>query len=145
MRMGPVLQWMRALMMALAAALALLGPGAPVAHAWDEWCDTDPILVVITPQGAKVPVFYLTGVYGERNVVAGLLGNLSASYTVQPAGSGTRVEVRVTVPDRVPGAESDFPTRVKVSEGPLGTLKVYGTAQGTSGEPMTVTFTLPVP
>src|SRR5829696_8325820 len=76
MRMVPVLQRTRALTVALAAAVALLWPGAPVAHAWDEWCDTDPLLVVITPRGATVPVFYLTGVYGERNVVAGLLGNL---------------------------------------------------------------------
>jgi hypothetical protein len=143
--MAPVLQRMRALVVALAAVVALLWPGAPVAHAWDEWCDTDPLLVVITPGGAIVPAFYLTGVYGERNVVAGLLGNLSASYTVQRAGTGTRVEVRVTVPDGVLGSESDFPTRVKVSQGPFGTLKVYGTAQGTSGDPMIVTFTLPVP
>jgi hypothetical protein len=117
-------------------------PAARLAWANDEWCDTDPVLVIHTPQGTLVPVYYLTGVYGELNVVAGLLGNLAASYTATPSGLGTAVTLRVTVPA---GSGAGYPTRLKVSSGPLGTLTVYGQTTGTSGQQMSVPFYLPIP
>jgi hypothetical protein len=126
-----------------AAAGAATWPAARLAWANDEWCDTDPVLVIRTPAGNPVSVYYLTGVYGELNVVAGLLGNLTASYTATPSGLGTAVTVRVTVPAGSGGAS--YPTRVKVSSGPLGTLTVYGQTTGTSGAPMEVPFYLAVP
>ena len=118
-------------------------PTTPVAWAWDEWCDSDPILLIRTPAGNLVPVYYLTGVQGTTNLVGGLLGNLSASYTVEPAKGGTRVAVRVTVPNGLLGAT--YATRLKASSGPLGTGTVYGATTGTSGEAMQVQFSLPVP
>ena len=64
-------------------------PGAGVAQAYDEWCDTDPLLLVITPQGNIVPVFYMTGRRCRWGLA--LLGLLSMSYTAVPAeGAGRR-------------------------------------------------------
>jgi hypothetical protein len=96
-----------------------------------------------------VPVFFLTGVYGERYAVARLLANLSADYTVAATEAGTEVAVQVTVPDG--GGlfglfgERGIPTRLLVSQGAAGTLGVYGATRGTSGTPMTVRFTRDVP
>ena len=107
-------------------------PAAPAALAWDEWCDSDPVLLIRTPAGTIVPVYYLTGVQGPTHLVGGLLGNLSATYTAEPAGGGTRVTVRVTVPNGLLGAT--YATRLTVSSGPLGTGDVYGATTGRSGE-----------
>jgi len=130
-------------------AVARFLPGARPALAWSEWCDSDPLLLIRTPSGRIVPVFYLTGVYGERYLVAGLLGNLSATYSVDAvetaAGPATAVELQVTVPDGLLFGGRSFPTRVLVSQGPAGSLAVYGSATGESGAPMTVRFTLDVP
>jgi hypothetical protein len=81
-----------------ARRLSSLLPGAAPAAAWSEWCDTDPVLLIRTPRGQLVPIFFLTGVYGERYAVSGLLANLSADYTAEPVAEGTAVEVRVTAP-----------------------------------------------
>lgn len=133
----------------LPPGLARIVPGPRPALAWSEWCDTDPLLVIRTPSGRLVPVFYLTGVYSQRYLAAGLLGNLSAAYTVDPvetdAGPATAVELQVTVPDGLLFGGQGFPTRVTVSQGPAGSLAVYGAAMGESGTPMTVRFTLDVP
>jgi hypothetical protein len=117
--------------------------GAPAAWAGDEWCETDPLLLVRTPAGQTVPIYYLTGVQTPANVGNGLLAALSASYTATPAPGGTQVVVSVTVPSGPEGAR--FPTRLTASAGPWGTLTVYGTATGTAGAPMTVPFHLGVP
>lgn len=118
--------------------------GAPAAWAGDEWCETDPLLLVRTPAGQLVPLYYLTGVQAPAYVGNGLLAALSASAAAAPApGGGTRVVVSVTVP---PGADgASFPTRLTVSTGPWGTLTVYGTTTGAAGTPMTVQCLLGVP
>jgi hypothetical protein len=120
------------------------GPlAATSAWAWDEWCDSDPVLLIWTPEGRVVPVYYLTGVQGPAYIVGGLLGNLSAAYTAETADGGTLVTLRVVVPNGLFGAT--YATRVMVSTGPLGTGDVYGATTGRSGEPMQVQFALPVP
>ena len=125
------------------APLAGRLPGAPVAWAGDEWCETDPLLLVRTPAGYTVPIYYLTGVQAPANLGNGLLAVLSARYTAAPAPGGTRVVVSVTVP---PGPDAaSFPTRLTVSAGPWGTRTVYGTTTGTAGAPMTVPLLLGVP
>lgn len=127
--------------LALVGGPAALPAHADVARAGEKWCEVDPLLVVTTPQGNTVPLFYLTGVQSLAHTPATLLP--TAAYTVQPAAGGTRVVVDVTVPDGPLGTA--FPTRVTASSGPWGTLTVYGRAEGTSGRPMRVAFHLPVP
>ena len=67
---------------------------------------------------------------------------LRVSTSTQRVAGGTKVTLRVTVPnDTFFG--TGFPTRLKVTADPLGTSRVYGTATGTSGTAMTVKFVLP--
>ena len=121
-----------------------VAPGAAVAQASDEWCDTDPLLLVVTPQGNLVPVFYLTGVQAPLQVGLALLGLLSMTHTAVPApGGGTQVTVTVTVPNGLLGAR--YPARLKVSSGALGTGTVYGTDTGLTGEALTVQLHLSTP
>ena len=132
---------------AAALALALAGAGGPgggVAQAYDEWCDTDPLLLVITPQGNVVPVFYMTGVQLPLQLGLALLGLLTMHYTAVPApGGGTQVDVSVTVPNGLLGQR--HPARLKVSSGALGSGHVYGTDTGLTGEQLVVRFHLSSP
>jgi hypothetical protein len=122
-------------------------PGAGVAEAGDEWCDVDPILLIKTPKGNLATVFYLTGVCGPRDLVGALLGLLSADYSVQPDGDGTRVTLDVLVPKGLLGLGfgSPRPTRLKVTSGLLGSGDHYGSTTGETGKVMTVDFRLDVP
>ncbi len=143
-----VMRWLvvRSLFLALSGVVAgngLLAPLAgwgqvPVAQAGEQWCEYDPLLVITTPQGNKVPVFYLTGAQGLQHSAATQLA--AVSYTAKPSGKGTLVDVTVTVPNDV--FATGFLTRVKISSGPWGTLKVYGVDDGTSGKAMRVSFHL---
>jgi hypothetical protein len=131
-----------------AAALALWpghgpgGLGVPVAHAGDEWCDTDPLLVIRTPAGHLVPVYCLIGVFGAAALVAGLVAGLTPTYTVAAAGDRTRVTVTAAVPC---GGGAGYPTRLTVSSQALGAGEVYGQTTGACGEPLAVAFFLPLP
>ncbi len=133
----------RAVLTATVMALFLLGATAPAALASDDWCDTDPLVVITTPAGNLVPVFNTNGAQGLQHQPAILLSRVS--YTVQPVdgGKGTLVKMSVTVPNDIFG--SGFPTRAKISTGPMGTLKVLATSTGNSGKPMNMQFTLDVP
>lgn len=106
--------------------------------AGEQWCEYDPILVITTPKGNRVPVFYLTGAQGLQHSAATQLA--AVSYTARPSSQGTWVDVTVTVPDDV--FATSYPTRVTVSSGPWGTLKVHGKDGGASGKPMRVSFHL---
>jgi hypothetical protein len=114
-----------------------------VAEAGDEWCDTDPIRLIITPAGNVVAVYYLTGVKGTLGLVGSLLSHLAAKHTAVPDDGGTRVTLSVTVPDGLLGASYD--TRLTCSSGALGSGTVYGRAEGTSGQAMSLAFRLNVP
>jgi hypothetical protein len=118
-----------------------------LAEAGDEWCDVDPVRVIVTPKGNVTAVFYLTGVLGPRDLVGALLGLLSASHTVQPAGNGTLVRLKVTVPSGLLGLGNGKPrpARLKVSSGLLGSGVDYGSTTGETGKVMTVDFRLNVP
>jgi hypothetical protein len=121
----------------------LLGGPAPPVEAGDEWCETDPLVPVTTPGGRIVPVFVLTGAAGIEHLVAAQAAGYS--YTVEPAAGGTATLVRLDV--RVPSllADEPFPTLTTASSGPLATGAILGTATGSSGTAMRVTFTLGVP
>ena len=122
-----------------AALAAAAGHAVPVARAWDEWCDTDPLLVIQTPEGRLVTVYCLIGVYGATEIVAGLVGNLTPTYTVAAAGHRTKVTVTATVPC---GTGTGFRTRMKVTSAPLGLGTEYGRTDDTCGDPMAVSFFL---
>ncbi len=133
----------RALLVALILLAGLLGPAPPVRAA--EWCDTDPLLVITTPGGHVVPVFILVGALGLAHLPAAQAASLLATSAAEGTAGGraTRVTVTVVVPDDPFGG--GFPTRAAASTGPLGTGTVHATAEGTSGAPMTLRFTLDIP
>jgi hypothetical protein len=118
------------------------GRSVPVARAGDEWCETDPLLVIRTPAGHLVSVYCLIGVAGPEGLVAGLVGSLTLTYTAAAAGNRTRVTVSAEVPC---GDGAGYATRLTVSSQALGTGEVYGQTTGTCGGTMAVSFFLPVP
>ena len=129
-----------AMVLALLPAVTL-APAASAAS--DEWCDLDPIVVIRTPGGNLVPLYHTDGVQGLKHQPALLVAKVS--YTVQPVDGGqkTLVTMDVTLPEGLWGR--DFATRTVISTGPMGTLRVLGRAQGQSGRPMRVQFTLDTP
>lgn len=136
-RFGPVLPLSLLLSLALLAALAV-----PV-RAGEEWCDTDPIVLIVTPAGATVPIYVTSGGLGIEHIPAVLLG--AARYTAQPAqdGRATLVQLSVTVPGDA--FDGHFATRTVISSGPMVSGTVYARATGYSGQPMAVAFILAVP
>src|SRR6266699_3544566 len=114
------------------------------AFASDGWCDSDPILVVHTPAGNLVPVYYNVGSQSLVFTPNTLLGALVMSYTAVPTsgGAATKVTLVVMVPSLL---DQSFATRDIVSTGAFGTRTVYAYTSGVSGEAMTSTFKLPYP
>ena len=135
----------RALLVALVLLAALLGPAVP-ARAGAEWCDTDPLLLITTPGGHVVPVFILVGTQGLLHLPAAQAASIlatSAAAESTAGGRATRVTVTVTVPDDPFGR--GFPVRAAASTGPLGTGTVHDAAEGASGAPLALRFTLDIP
>jgi hypothetical protein len=135
----------RTLVVVLILIALLLGPAAP-ARAGAEWCDTDPLILVVTPAGNVVPVFILVGVQELRHLPAAQAASILATDAITESTAGgraTRVAVVVAVPDDHFGR--GFPVRAAVSTGPMGTGTVHAAAEGISGAPMTLRFTLAVP
>lgn len=135
----------RALLVVLVLLAALLGSAAPT-RAGAEWCDTDPLLLITTPGGHVVPIFILLSVQGLEHLPAAQAASLLAiSDTTRTTAGGraTRVIVTVTVPDDPFGR--GFPVRAVASTGPLGTGTIHATAEGTSGVPLDLRFTLDIP
>jgi len=127
----------------LLLSFALLAAFAGPVRAGEEWCDTDPLLLIRTPAGATVPVYVTSGGLGLAHTPAVLLA--TEQYTAQPAqeGRATLVQVSVTVPGDA--FDAHFATRAVVSSGPMATGTLYARATGESGQPMAMTFTLAVP
>ena len=128
-----------ALVLALLPMVAL----APAAGAsFDEWCDSDPLVVITTPGKNTVAVFNTNGVKGLKHQPALLLADVD--YTVQSIDGGKRtlVKMQVTLPNGLYG--SGFETRAKISTGPMGTLGVLAAGNGVSGKPIKLEFVLDV-
>ena len=124
-----------------AAATATVAT-APAAFAGNAWCDVDPVQLVITSGGKIVPIFVTNGAPSVLYVAQLLLAKMSTTTQSVDGGKASLVTVKVTVPNGLLGKR--FPTRTVISSGPLGLLKVYGTATGNSGSAMTVQFKLPI-
>ncbi|HEU5316694.1 MAG TPA: hypothetical protein VFX49_11330 [Chloroflexota bacterium] len=119
-----------------------LGLATTAGAASDEWCDIDPLVVIKTPRGNLVPVYTTNGAKGLEHQAT--LPLTKVSYSAQAADGGkTLVKMDVTVPNDLFG--SGFATRTKISTGPMGTLDVLSTAEGTSGRVMRLQFTLDTP
>lgn len=128
----------------LLVALLALAPRAPTVEASNEWCDTDPILLVHTPAGHLVPVYVNVGAQGVVFTPNSLLSALTMSYTASRASDGngaTQVSVVVVVPSLL--LDPTFATRTTVSTGAFGTGAIYAQVVGVSGKAMTSTFRLP--
>jgi hypothetical protein len=127
---------------AVLAAAALTAASAPAAFAAENWCDVDPVQLVITSGGKLVPIFVTNGARSVAHAPQLLLARITHSTKSVDGGRATQVTVNVTVPNGLLG--SRFETRSVVSSGPLGTLTAYATTTGNSGSTMTMQFKLPV-
>src|SRR5262245_29015425 len=106
---------------AVAVAATLMAAAAPAAHA-EDWCDTDPLVKVQTPDGSKQNVHLTLFALGESHRKA--LQRADVSVEVAPTGgtataaTGTEVTITVTVPQDE--SRSAFPARALVSTRPHG-------------------------
>jgi hypothetical protein len=137
---------MKRLVLAVVMALMPLLPLsnlAPAAAAEGDWCDDDPVVLIVTPKGNLVPLFNTMGVKGLLNAPQILLAKVT--YTTKSVNSGrsTQVDMKVTIPKSL--LLGGFDTRTKISTGPLGTLQILDTASGYSGSAMSVSFVINVP
>ena len=118
---------------------------APAAQASNQWCDSDPILLIQTPAGRVVLVYVTVGAQSALYTPNTLLSSIQPAYTAAPKSNGaaTRVSVFVTVPALL--LDPSFATRVIISSGPYGTGTVYSRVDGVSGKEMTSVFDLTTP
>lgn len=133
---------MRRFVFGVAAAFVAIGGSATVAGAFDEYCDWDPPVAILTPAGNLVTVH-------DSVWTAGLLqiGVPVTSYSVSRAydragNPVTAVDMVVTVPA---GLLSNFRTQDYVATGPLLSGTVLASAAGTSGSPTHLRFNLSTP
>ena len=130
----------RALLSGLVALMALAGSVQGVGAAVD-WCETDPLEVIITPGGSSVPVYVTNGAWGTEHLPDVQVAVVS--WTVSPEGGGTSVKMSVLIPDDSFGTQ--YPTRTAVSTGPWRTGTLFDQVTGTSGQAMVMQFMLNVP
>lgn len=133
---------MKRLTRAALLSLLLLGGAASAVHAGDEWCDTDPGLVIKTPAGSTVVLHLTNGALGSQHTAA--LQQAAVSYVATPAQGGASTDVAVTVLIS-PDSAGIFGVRSTVSSDANGGGTVYDTETGISGTPMVLSFRLSVP
>jgi hypothetical protein len=131
----------RAPLAAGAACLVRVG-GAHPAAASEVWCESDPVVLVTTPGGHRVPVFVLTGAAGLEHLPQVTAARYS--YVAAPACGDAVTQVKLDVVPAALGAET-FATRATSSTGPMATGTVLDGATGTSGQPMRLPLTRSVP
>lgn len=133
---------MKRFLVAATAAAGLL-VGTPVsAGAMVEYCDWDPLVVVVTP-GGNVEVVY-DSVWTSSLLNIGLpLESYTVSRVYDEDGQArTAVDMVINVPT---GLLFRFATTDMVTTGPLGSGTVLARANGTSGSPVHLKFTLNQP
>ena len=128
---------------ASAGAAGLLNAAVRGAAAGEDWCDTDPLVKVITPGGSHQFVhltFSAPSSAFRQNLIAAK--NSIVWTAVRSAdGLGTDVTVTSTVP--LDGLAA-FPTRSRVSTHPFGEGTLYSSVEGTAGIPMVNSYRLNV-
>ena len=129
-----------AVLAVLLALSGVFGAAAP-ALASDYWCDTDPPVLIQTPEGNLRIVYVVTS--GPPVHLPYLL--LPAiDYDVQSVSGGdaTQVRLNVTVSRGLLGQR--YAVKSEVWTGPARTGTLLSTQTGTSGEPMSHKFRLNV-
>jgi hypothetical protein len=122
---------------AAAAGLFAVCVAVP-AQAAAEFCLLDPELSIQLSRNETITVYVTEGVVGEEHRAA--LALATTSYTTTTVG---RERVVVTVYDFIPtDSKGTAATMMVVSSQPYGAGVVYGTAYGTSGTIMSVSFGL---
>ena len=133
---------MRRRVAAVLSALVGLTASAAPTGAGEEWCESDPVVPVTTPQGTVVLVYVLTGAAGTEHLPAVLAAEYRYTATAAAGGARTLVELDVLVPAAGGGP---FATRAAASTGPLQSGTLLARAAGRSGQPMRLRFVLDVP
>jgi hypothetical protein len=132
---------MRRLLLAILLTGGLWVARAPTIEASEQWCSGDPVEIILTENGALIPVYVTNSAEGLDHLANVLAAEIS--YTTTATASGTLVKMTVVVPTGLLG--SSFPTASVVTLGPVGTGPVLAQTTGTSGQPMPLNFTLPPP
>ena len=126
--------------------LALLTGSRGDALAGEQWCETDPLVVISTPKGGLVPVFVTNGAAGIEHLVHAQLAEIRYTTGSVEGGMATLVRMAVTVPSGIGGiGGSRFETSSVVSTGPLKTGTILASAKGMSGQTMHMEFKLSTP
>jgi hypothetical protein len=122
---------------ATAAGLLALCVAVP-AQAAAEFCIVDPELQIQLSRDANITVYITEGVVGPEHLPA--LARAKANYTTVTL---SKKSVLVTVYDFIPADSfGTSATMMIVSSQPYGAGKVYGSAYGTSGTTMSVSFAI---
>lgn len=131
----------RALVAAVLAAGVLIA-SPTTAGAWATFCDWDPLVLVVTPSGHVVPVY--DSVWTPSLLDLGIpLESYTVSRTHSRKGAPeTLVDMTISVPT---GLLFKYQTIDEVTSGLLGSGTVYARANGYSGTPVHLKFTLASP
>ena len=113
------------------------------ASAAEQWCETDPLVVIVTPSGKLVPLFVTTGAESILRLAQAQIARIEYAVSPSESGRATRVSMTVTVPLGLDGTQ--FATRSVVSTGPLKTGSILASVSGTSGHAMRMEFKLDAP
>jgi hypothetical protein len=126
-----------------AGAAGLLNAAVRGAAAGEDWCDTDPLVKVITPGGSHEFVHLTFSAPSSEYRQSLIAAKNSIVWTaVRSAdGAGTDVTVISTVP--LDGLTA-FATRARVSTQPFGEGTLYSSVLGTAGVPMVNSYRLNV-
>ena len=130
---------MKRVVVAAAAAAGLLVASGAGVSACATYCDWDPLVLVITPGGHLVPVY--DSVWTASLLEPGLpTETYTTARTYVDGRAATEVNMTIYVPT---GLLLSYSTVDEVTTGLLGSGTVLARANGTSGAPVHLKFTLP--
>ncbi len=131
---------MRRVILAAATAVVAATLSIVPAGAWATYCDWDPLVLIVTPDGNVVPVYDSVWTASPLNI--GLpVESYTATRGYDHGRPVTDVDVAITVPA---GMLFAFSTDDMVSTGPLGTGTTLASKPGTSGSTTHLKFRLDV-
>ena len=125
---------------ALAAGIVVLSPST--AGAWFEYCDWDPIVLVVTPAGNIVPVYDSVWTASPLNLGVPLESYTTSRVYDAQGNPETAVDMAITVPT---GLLFRYNVTDEVTSGLLGSGTVYAIKSGTSGTTLHLKFVLRTP